>query len=370
MKILRILFYPVALILVIVMRIIRPLILIRYGCIVSTRIGHLSANIELYNLSQLENIGKPEVRYFDIIYPYGVIANKSLYKMIRRKNFTLPFYLMHSVARINDQFEKLFYTKNIHEIGYGTDISSDPKLRSMIEYQLQPVEFSNNLFEINFNNVAFKYDISKNFIFKNFNFNLRSNDFIGVIGKSGSGKSTFIDLVSGLLKPTNGQISFNDLDINNHTESYQKKISYIHQKTPLISGTILENICFGESLDNIDYDLLWNSIKKSQLEDLIMNNESLNMQIGENGANLSVGQLQRIGIARALYRNTNILILDEPTSSLDSETERKFMNSIYKMAGSKTIILVSHNLNIIKKCSKIYKVENQSLVLTDHGNDE
>ncbi|MDB4184387.1 ATP-binding cassette domain-containing protein, partial [Alphaproteobacteria bacterium] len=365
MKTLRIIFYPFALIIVILIRILRPIVLIRYGCIVSTRIGHLSANVELYNLCQLENIDKPICRHIDILYPYGTIANKSLYKMICRKNFVLPFFLMNSVARINDQFEKIFYSKNIHEIGYGTDISSDPKLRSMIEYQMQPIEFTDNIFRIKFNNVDFKYDISNKFIFKNFNFSLNSNDFIGIIGKSGSGKSTFIDLVSGLLKPTNGQISFNDIDINNHSEIYQKKISYIHQKTPLISGTILDNICFGESLDNINFDLLWDSIKKSQLDDLIKNNENLNIEIGENGSKLSVGQLQRVGIARALYRNTNILILDEPTSSLDIETETKFMNSIYKMVGSKTIILVSHNLKIIKNCSRIYKVKNKSLILTE-----
>ena len=140
-----------------------------------------------------------------------------------------------------------------------------------------------------------------------------------------------------------------------------KNISYIHQKTPVISGTILDNICLGSEVSNVDMKLLWSVLDTAQLTEFISKESDLYKDIGEYGTMISGGQLQRLGIARALYKNTNIIILDEPTSALDDNTEEKFINSLFNKLQNKTIILVSHKHKLVKNCNKIYEVINQNL---------
>ena len=241
------------------MRLISPFILIRYACIQTTRLGHMSANLELYTLSKNKKLYIPKINFIDILYPKKFVTNIQLYKMIKRIHFCLPFFFMSSVEKINNFLEIFFFTQNKFEIGYGLEFADNTKFKPIIETTKSFDEPSKNNFLLRFENVDFKYNKSSKEIFKNLNFEIIKNETIGIIGESGIGKSTFIDLLSGLLHPTSGNILFNDIDIKYNIKEYQKNISYIHQKTPVISGTILDNICLGSEVSNVDMKLLWST---------------------------------------------------------------------------------------------------------------
>lgn len=356
---LQIIFFPLALIFVIVIRLLSPFILVRYACLQTTRLGHMSSNLELYSISKKNKFYEPNLKYFDIFYPKKVIVNTQLYKMIKRENFCLPYFFMSSVEKINLIFEIFFYSKNKYDIGYGYEYAEDIAIVPRVK-QIKPYdEFLKKDFKINFRNVDFKYKNSDKYIIQNLNFEINKNDTIGIIGESGIGKSTFIDLLSGLLFPTSGTITFNDLNINYNLSQYQKQISYIHQKIPIISGTILDNICLGSDTSNVDMKLLWKSLDYAQLSQFIRQDSDLYRDIGEYGSMISGGQLQRLGIARALYKNSSIIILDEPTSALDDTTEEKFINFLFNTLESKTVILVSHNIKLVKKCQKVIQISQE-----------
>ena len=169
-------------------------------------------------------------------------------------------------------------------------------------------------------------------VFEKLSINIKLKQKIGIIGETGSGKSTFVDLLMGLLTPTKGKIYVDELELNNETlKSWQSKISHVPQNIFLINESILKNITFGINDDSFDEKRLSNSIKDAQLDNFIRElPDGLNTEIGENGINISGGQKQRIGIARALYKSKEILILDEATSALDYETEKNIMRNILK----------------------------------------
>jgi ABC-type bacteriocin/lantibiotic exporter with double-glycine peptidase domain len=216
---------------------------------------------------------------------------------------------------------------------------------------------------IKFENLSFKYKNTQKFIFKNLNLILKKNSMIGILGPSGSGKTTFVNLITGLIKPCDGKILIDDKqDINNDIFSWQSKIGYVPQSIFLFDGTIEENVSFGSDTENIDQVKLLNAIKLSQLDKFINEQkDGLKTLIGENGAKISGGQIQRIGIARSLYRNNEILILDESTNSLDEETEKKFFKSLINLKGNRTIIIISHNKENLKNCDKIYNIKDQTI---------
>ena len=352
---------PFAFIFIIMIRILKPFILIRYGCLNTTRLGHLTVNTELYLLSKKVNSYNKKKKYIDIFYPKKIICNNQLFKMIKRNNFCLPYFFMDLVSKINNQFEKIFNTNIIFEIGYGTSIANKADKFAYLNKDSYVKSYLSENFTIEFKNVSFAYKNTKNHIFQNINFKIKNNDHIAIVGRSGIGKSTFIDLLSGIIIPTSGNIYYNNINIHNFLKNYQESISYIHQNIPIISGTFIDNICIGVDPKTINYDLLWNSINIAQLNDLIINEKDLFNDIKEFGSNISGGQRQRIGIARALYKNTNLLILDEPTSSLDNDTAINFKNALFKNLSSKTIIYISHNLNLIRECDTIYEISKNGL---------
>ena len=234
-----------------------------------------------------------------------------------------------------------------------------------IDQNFKKINFTFNK-SINFNKICFKYNNFDKNIFKDLNLTLEKNSMIGIFGPSGSGKTTFVNLITGLIKPNSGQILIDELqDINKDISSWQSKIGYVSQSIFLFDGTIKQNIVFGAEDETIDQSKLLNAIKLSQLDNFI---ESLkngsNTLIGENGAKISGGQIQRIGIARSLYRNNDILILDESTNALDEETERDFFKSLMILKGNRTIIIVSHNKENLKNCDEIYNIKN-GMILND-----
>jgi ABC-type multidrug transport system fused ATPase/permease subunit len=212
--------------------------------------------------------------------------------------------------------------------------------------------------EINLKNLSFSYPLRKEFSLSKISMTVTKGDFIGIIGETGSGKSTLINLLIGLLQPSEGKIEIDKLDINSNLTEWYKKIGYVPQSVYLIDDTIKKNIAFGLREEDIDDNLIKQAVEKASLSEFL--NElanGLETIVGEKGIMLSGGQQQRIGIARALYRDPEILILDEATSSLDQATEKKIMKSVQFLKRKKTLIIITHRLSTVENCDKIFFID-------------
>jgi ATP-binding cassette subfamily B protein len=220
------------------------------------------------------------------------------------------------------------------------------------------INFMNFTKFIHLNNLYYKYDNKEAFVIKGIDIKIKKGGKIGLIGKTGSGKSTLLDLIMGLLKPTSGCIYIDDIKLENKNyRSWQKKISHVPQSIFLTDGTIMENIAFGIHKDQINIDKVKYAAEKAQLSTTIENwQNKYNTIVGERGVNLSGGQRQRIGIARALYKESEVIILDEATSALDNETESNVMDSLDNLEKDITIIIVAHRLTTLKKCDLIISI--------------
>jgi ABC-type bacteriocin/lantibiotic exporter with double-glycine peptidase domain len=205
--------------------------------------------------------------------------------------------------------------------------------------------------QIELRNISFQYDSKNSLILEGINLTIKHNSITFIKGESGSGKSTLLNIVCGLLFPTTGQVLVDNKNINFFLKSYRSKIGYVPQKTLLLEDSILDNIVFGQHVENLDLNLVKEVINKSKLNKLIDKlPNGLHTIIGERGSSLSGGEQQRIGIARALYKKPEILILDEATSALDEETERLLLKEILELQEFITIVMVSHKkLEIVKK---------------------
>jgi ATP-binding cassette, subfamily B, bacterial PglK len=214
--------------------------------------------------------------------------------------------------------------------------------------------------KISLKNISFKYDQTKN-VLENFSIEINKNDFIGISGRSGKGKSTLLNIITGLINPTIGYLKINDQSIEGQSELlklYQSKIGYVSQKTFILDDTLEKNITMNSHKLNIDQKFLNKIIAECQITELNDSIDKNNIyKFGEMGSKLSGGQVQRIGIARSLYNNPEILILDEPTSSLDSATENKIIDLINSFKFKKTIILISHKSELLSECNKLINLD-------------
>jgi len=221
--------------------------------------------------------------------------------------------------------------------------------------------------ELTFKNVSFKYfnDNQKtNFNLINLNFSIKHKETIGIVGRSGSGKSTIIDLIAGLILPDSGEILIDDKKLTNKNKLvWQKNLSLVSQSIFLADSTIKENIAFGVPLENIDETKVYLALEKAQLKDFISKlPNGIHTVIGERGVQLSGGQRQRVGIARSLYADSNLIIFDEATSSLDGLTEDAVIDSINNIQNIKTIVIVAHRLTSVKNCNKIYLIDDGKIL--------
>lgn len=267
--------------------------------------------------------------------------------------FVLALYrLMPSANRIITSYHDLLYYKNSLDIVYNTLCEKDENLGD------EKVSFEKDLA---LKNVNFAYK-NKPLLFENLNFTLKKGEKIAFIGESGSGKSTLVDMLMGLLPPNSGEILVDGRNLNaQNLKNFRQKIGYIPQQIYLFNDTIAKNIAFGEEFDE---KKLAQVIKQANLKEFITSlKDGANTLVGDGGGNLSVGQKQRIAIARALYLSPQILVLDEATSALDNESEAKIMSEIYKISSDKTLIIIAHRLNTIEKCDKIYRVERGKISL-------
>ena len=209
---------------------------------------------------------------------------------------------------------------------------------------------------LEFKNVSFGYDKSDLAVINDISFSIKPSQSIGIVGSSGSGKSTVINILVGLLFPSKGKVLVDGHELNsNYLNSWQSKIGLVSQNIFLLDSTIKENIAFGIEKGKVDNVNLNKAIKMAKLEDLISSlPEGINTMVGERGSNLSGGQLQRVGIARALYTNPDIIVFDEATSSLDTISEKQIMLTINELAKTKTIIMIAHRLSTVKNCERIF----------------
>ena len=219
--------------------------------------------------------------------------------------------------------------------------------------------------EIVLKQINFKYSKESKFFLKNININIPTRTLVGIVGSTGSGKTTLIDIILGLLESQDGKIEIDGKEINKYNRrSWQKIIGYIPQQIYLSDDTITANIAFGVEPDLVNKEKIIDVAKISHLHDFIDSSLPLKYQtvVGERGVRLSGGQKQRIGIARALYHNPQVLIMDEATNALDNLTEQKVMNSIKNLKDSKTIILITHRLSSVRNCDNIILIEKGEII--------
>jgi len=216
--------------------------------------------------------------------------------------------------------------------------------------------------KVYFNDVIFGYS-DKKIILENINLSISYGQTIGIIGESGVGKSTFVSLLTGLIKPTKGDIFIDDFSLKTNTNNWQNLVGYVPQSIFLLDDSILNNITLEDDQEKIDFERVNKCINDSQLNEFVNSlPDKLNTVVGEKGSLISGGQLQRIGIARALYSNPSILILDEASSALDSKTEKQLMDLVYNDFKRLTKIIISHKKENLKNCDIIYKIENKSII--------
>lgn len=213
--------------------------------------------------------------------------------------------------------------------------------------------------EIRFDNITFSYPNSEKKVLEDATFSILPGQSVGVIGSSGAGKTTAMDILLGLLEPQSGHVVVDGNDISDNMVPWRNLLAYIPQSIFLMDDTIRENVAFGVRSKDIDDARVWQALSEAQLKDLVESMpKGLDTTIGEAGIRLSGGQRQRLGIARALYNNPEILFFDEATSALDNETEAAIMDSINNLKGRKTLIIIAHRLTTIENCDTIYRVNN------------
>ena len=273
--------------------------------------------------------------------------------------------LMPSMTSILNDFTQLNFSK----FAIDTCFNDIKNINKVELDQKKLIKFS-PFKKITFKDVSFKYPNSNTEIFKKLNFEINQNDCIAIVGPSGSGKTTLIDLFLGLLNPTTGEIFIND------KKSENKNIlsflsAYLPQDSLVIEDTIKRNVSLETDQDKINLDLINKSLNEANLKTFIDSlPNGIETKIGENSLRLSGGQKQRLAIARNFYFKKEIVVMDEATSSLDEENERRIMDSLKNLKGKKTIILITHRLKLLSNFEKIFSLKDKSLSEFKNGKDK
>ncbi len=224
--------------------------------------------------------------------------------------------------------------------------------------------------ELKASSVSFRYPKTKKCILNGASMIIRYGESVGIVGESGAGKTTVVDIILGLLQPQEGGIYIDGINIQCNIQAWMKQIGYIPQSIFMLDDTILANVAFGIAQEDISVENVWRVLKEASLDKFVKTlPDTIYTQIGERGVRLSGGQRQRIGIARALYLNPEILVFDEATSALDNKTESEIMESINNLRGKKTMIIIAHRLTTLQSCDRIYRVEN-GYIKAEHDSGE
>lgn len=308
------------------------------------------------------------------------IAGMILYMMLRIANGTpvteiMPqlttlavaaMRLIPSANRINNYLTSIAYfepffmgvTDNLQEEIRDESVNYDEEAyRKKKDVEKLPVKK-----EILLKGITYKYPNSDVLIFDRATMQIPVGKSVGIVGTSGAGKTTAVDIMLGLLRLQSGEILADGVEVREHYESWLKNIGYIPQTIFMIDSSIRKNVAFGCADEDIDDEKVWMALKEAQLDEFVRGlPEGLDTGIGERGIRLSGGQRQRIGIARALFEDPEVLVLDEATSALDNDTEAAIMESINHLHGRKTLIIIAHRLQTIEKCDIVYRVEEGSV---------
>lgn len=271
--------------------------------------------------------------------------------------------LIPSANRMNNHLNNISYFEPFF-MGVSDHLQDEINDES-IEYDAEAYARKNKVEKldvkkvISLEDITYKYPNSEQLIFDHAHMEIPVGAAVGIVGSSGSGKTTVVDILLGLLQLQTGNIYADGVDVKEHYEGWLKNIGYIPQTIFMIDSTIRKNVAFGIPDDEIDDKRVWAVLKEAQLDEFVKSlPEGLDTGIGERGIRLSGGQRQRIGIARALFEDPEVLVLDEATSALDNDTEAAIMESINRLHGKKTLIIIAHRLQTIEKCDIVYRVEN------------
>lgn len=292
------------------------------------------------------------------IFAFGYFFNRDLAAIAR-------FLILFSVAalRIIPSMNKLILNANYIRSNYfvfdhfSKEDFEIPEQYSRAE-QPEKLPFTDSL---ELRNISFSYPGNSKLVLHSANLSITKRQTIGIIGPSGSGKTTLLNILLRLYRETEGGIYLDGKKVSDdNLKRWYKTLSYVPQNINLLDDSLLENIAFGEGKEKANTEKVTEALRRAQLEEFVKSlPEGLNTPIGEKGIRISGGQRQRLGIARALYHGGDILIFDEATSSLDSETERMLTESIRSLSHQEmTIIIVAHRIQTLKYCDKIYRLEN------------
>ncbi|MCR5404751.1 MAG: ABC transporter ATP-binding protein/permease [Butyrivibrio sp.] len=269
--------------------------------------------------------------------------------------------LLPSANRINNYLTSIAYfepfldnvSENLQSEIHDSSISYDSEsYRRKESVEKLPVKNT-----IKMEGITYKYPNTEKLILDDAYMEIPVGKSVGIVGSSGAGKTTIVDVLLGLLKPEKGRILADGVDVNTNYKGWLKNIGYIPQTIFMTDSTIRKNVAFGVPDDEIDENKVWQALKEAALDDFVRElPEGLDTRIGERGIRLSGGQRQRIGIARALFEDPEVLVLDEATSALDNDTEAAIMDSINRLHGRKTLVIIAHRLQTIEKCDMIYSI--------------
>jgi ATP-binding cassette subfamily B protein len=320
-----------------------------------------SSSRSSFYIQLISDLPKPFIEFIVMIMVFFLLLIfYFFFNVSKQEIITMLGLFIVGMFRLLPSCNKIINSINNIRFNYSSvDLISGELLNSR-NLTISNNSYNNFLFKdsIKFINVNFSYSSNKKTILKNINLTIKKNESIGIFGSSGSGKSTLLNIMCNLLAPTTGQILLDNKPLDQISSAYQKKIGYVSQKTTLIEGSIIENIIFGIEEKDYNYKLFDDAVKKSDLKSFLSElPDGKNTYIGEKGSRLSGGQQQRIGIARALYKDPEILILDEATSALDENSENEILNTIKNLKNKLTIVIVSHKKSIFIGCDKIYKLD-------------
>jgi len=269
------------------------------------------------------------------------------------------FRVMPSINRLLMATQTLIFNRSIIAAVYR-DFQLDAPDRGKY---VKNSPFANSL---ELHDVSFQYPTAARASLQNVSLVVRRGEAVGFVGPSGAGKSTLVDVILGLFAPTAGEVRVDGHNIQENLRNWQNQIGYVPQSIYLTDDTLRRNVAFGLSDENIDDKLVAEAIRLAQLDAFVESlPDRLETVVGERGVRLSGGQRQRIGIARALYHNPSVLVLDEATSSLDTPTEHGVMQAVQALQGTKTVIIVAHRLSTVEYCDRLYRIEDSRI--TEEG---
>ncbi len=329
-------------------------------------------NLEFKNLTLIRNgklINKVPKFFFEILVVISFTSyiffisqnNQNINELIPQLGifFLVIIRILPAITKILFYITKLKWGE-VAALKIAEDINIYNRILSKKD-TYQEIDFEKSL---ELKNVSFEYKNRGNEILKNLNLTIQKGDYVGIVGTSGSGKSTLIDIISGLLEPSKGEIILDKKKINElKSTNWFNKIGYLPQENKLLDESILINISLEYDNKKVNHQLLDEVCKKTGLDNLINSlEEKYDTNVGENGFGLSGGEKQRVGIARLLYAKKEILIFDESTSSLDEINKKKFIETVNNISLNNTIIIISHDEDVIKGCKKKYLIKNKELI--------